>query len=221
VKPARSRLRRWLRSKDRLWLAQHPGTKLLGLLFVVFGLPAASGPLDRLFIDHDARSISTSVVVLPVPIEAAWSSLHALDISAFEPSSLWLSPLLPRPLQLTGEARVPGDVRRVVFDNGELEATVVSSTPPTDYRIDLRVVWSGREFFDHWLTFENGTFHFEAIDDHHTRLVHDVHYRPKLFPRVVFEPLERRWGDAMQQDLLDSFARTIAASTPARVARTP
>jgi hypothetical protein len=221
VKPARSRLRRWLKSKDRLWLADHPGSKLLGILLLVVGVPAASGPFDRCFIDDQLRATSSSSVVLPVAIDQAWSSLHTLDIHAFQPSPLWWSPLLPEPVRLLGEARQPGDVRRVVFDNGEIEATVTSSFPPTDYDIALRVVWSGREFFDHWVSLENGTFHFDAIDSHHTRLVHHVHYQPKLFPRVLFEPLERAWGDAMQQQLLDSFAVTLAAQQPVVVAQVP
>ena len=159
---------------------------------------------------RDVVTIADSIVV-DAPRDAVWSTVSRLELHLSErPSTLparVLTAMLPRPTALVGEGVSVGDVRRVVFDNGTLLATVTRSEPLRRFDIDLRVEQAGREFFDHWAELLNATFTFDEIPGGRTLITHATRYRPRVSPRWYFEPLERLFAKKVQAFLLEEFAR--------------
>jgi hypothetical protein len=222
AKPVRSALRDRLRREDAKWLNEHRVGKLPPLLIIVFLVPLLGTAIDRwCFIDLDARRDIRSSVVVAVGQAEAWSSLHQLDLSDIHMPDTWAAPLLPKPVRIVGSALAVGDVREVVFNNGALTATVTRIDPPNRYDIDVDVAWAGREFFDHWIDIERSRFELTVIDDKHTRVTHVTTYRPLLFPRALFEPLERAWGDPIHDALLEAHQQRLARTHHAGVAALP
>lgn len=161
-----------------------------------------SSAIDQLLvIDKDARTTVTSSVTVPFSRDEVWRSLEHLDVRFADPSPFSLEALLPVPVAIRGDGAARGAVRRVELDNGVVVATVTDLVPLEAYEIDLRLEDAGRELFDHWIDLR--TSRFDLVDAGSpgapaTTLVHTTTYRPLLFPRVVFEPLERAARVALQ-----------------------
>ena len=174
----------------------------------------------------------TDSIVVDAPREDVWTTVSRLELHIPDPraSALTLTSMprhllatiLPRPIAILGEGVSVGAVRRVVFDNGTLQATVTRSEPLRRFDVDLRVAESGREFFDHWAQMLDATFTFEPLAGGKTLITHATRYRPRVFPRWYFEPLERYFAKKMQAFLLDEFVRQRfdgAADRPQLAAR--
>ena len=185
-----------------------PGTLAILLLL----LPAAGTWAEpRLF--RGPRPVVTIAdsVVVDAPRAAVWATVSHLTLDIPErpltgPAAL-LAAALPRPVALVGDGINPGDLRRVVFDNGTLLATVTRSEPLRRFEIDLRVERAGREFFDHWAQLMDSTFTFEDLPGGRTLITHATRYRPRVFPRWYFEPFERLFAKKVQGFLLEEFVR--------------
>ena len=177
--------------------------------------PLVARPIDQvLFFHPDDRGAITSTVTLPFSQEQVWRSLRFLEVKFNRPSPLSLEALLPIPTELSGGGAQPGAVRRVAFDNGVVVATVVELQAPTRYGIDLHLEDPGREFFDHWIDLRHATFDLVAAGPASTTLTHTTTYRPLLYPRVVFAPIEQILGSVIQQNLVDAYALDVLSRGP-------
>lgn len=193
----------------------------LGALAVLL-VPLAAGALDPLlFFDKSARSVVTSSVTVPWSRAEVWESLRHLDVRFAEPPALSLEALLPVPVAIRGDGAAPGAVRRVEFHNGTVVATVTRLDLERTYEIDLEIEDPGREFFNHWIDLESSRFDLVDAGPSSTTLVHATTYRPILFPRVVFEPLERAFGGVIQQRLVEVYAADVLGVRPIVVAARP
>jgi hypothetical protein len=185
-----------------------PGALTIGLLL----LPAAASWVDARLPSRPLPTVTIAdSVVIDAPRDAVWATVAHLELGfpdhATNPTDELLAAMLPRPRALVGDGVAPGSVRRVVFDNGTLLATVTRSEPPRRFDIDLRVVQAGREFFDHWAELIDASFSFDALPDGRTRMTHASRYRPRVAPRWYFEPLERFFASKVQASLLQEFVR--------------
>jgi hypothetical protein len=196
----------------------------IGLLVVLL-VPLAAPKLDhRLYAEQmQSRESVTSEVVVNASRGDVWRSLEHLDIR-FAPgddaslASLLLHDFLPTPTAITGDGAAVGKQRVVQFDNGVVTATVTSLVPNERYDIDLAVHASGREFFDHWVHLDASSFELVPVDAQRTRIVHTTTYRPTLFPRRLFAPIERAFGGVIQQQLIDVYAKRLWPSSPSLAA---
>lgn len=186
----------------------------LGALLVLL-LPLAAGLLDPwLFFDASARSVVTSSITLPHSRAEVWRSLRHLDVRFAEPSPWSLEALLPVPVAIRGDGAELGGVRRVEFHNGTVVATVTRLEEERAYEIGLVLENPGREFFNHWIDLERSRFDLVDAGPVATRLVHATTYRPILFPRAVFEPLEQAFGGVIQQRLVEVYAAEVLGARP-------
>jgi hypothetical protein len=186
---------------------------LLGLAMAIV-MPWAATALDAwLYGDDETLAISEAAVVVSASQEQVWSSLRELDVQFDEPPG-GLASLLPVPTAIVGAGAHLGARREVRFDNGVIEATVTSLQPPSQYEISLVVKDAGREFFDHWIELRSSRFTIEPVSERQSRVIHTTTYRPLLFPRVVFGPLERAFGDEIQHRLLAVYADQVLGHRP-------
>jgi hypothetical protein len=193
----------------------------LGLIIALL-LPLSANPLDQaLFFDPADRAEITTVQQLPWSQEHVWNSLRHLEVTFEQPAPHTLASLLPIPRALVGDGVELGAVRRVEFDNGVIVATVVELDAPRHYAIDLQLENPGREFFNHWIDLQHSVFDLAATGPSSTTLAHTSTYRPLLYPRWAFAPIERRLGTLIQQNLVDTYADDVLATptTPAQVAQ--
>lgn len=193
----------------------------LGLMVALL-LPLSANPLDHaLFFDPTDRAEITTVQQLPWSQAHVWNSLRHLEITFEQPAPHTLASMLPIPHALVGDGVDLGAVRRVEFDNGVVVATVVELDAPRHYAIDLKLENPGREFFNHWLDLQHSVFDLTATGPSSTTLVHTTTYRPLLYPRWAFAPLEQHLGTMIQQNLVDTYATQVLSSPPppARVAQ--
>lgn len=183
---------------------------LLVLLLVPWGGPA----LDRvLFFDDEHRATIVTSHVLPLGQDDAWEALRHIDLTFAPTRAASFDALLPQPLAMTGEGADVGAVREVHFHNGVILATVTGMKAPHTYEINFDVRATGREFFDHWIDLRHSRFDLVAIGPATTRLDHISTYRPRLYPRFFFAPLEQRLGTDIQARLVETW-RAQLPKTP-------
>jgi hypothetical protein len=186
----------------------------LGLLIALL-LPLSANPIDHaLFFDPNDRAEITTVQQLPWSQEHVWNSLRRLEVTFDQPAPGTLASMLPIPRALIGDGAAPGAVRRVEFDNGVVVATVVELDAPRFYAIDLKLENPGREFFNHWLDLQHSVFELTPHGPSSTTLVHTTTYRPLLYPRFVFAPIEQVFGTMIQQNLVDTYADEVLSPPP-------
>jgi hypothetical protein len=179
---------------------------------VVLLLPAPGAWLEARLLDGSRPVVTIAdSVAIDAPREAVWGAVSRLTLRIPERPVTDLgsivAAMLPRPMALVGGGIERGDVRRVVFDNGTLLATVARSERFRRFTVDLRVEQAGREFFDHWANLMDATFTFDELPGNRTLVTHATRYEPRCFPRWYFEPLERLFARKVQAFLLDEFVR--------------
>jgi hypothetical protein len=170
-------------------------------------IPAAASWADPHLVGAPPVATVADSVVVDAPRDAVWSTLAELQLRFDAPPPVMLATLLPRPIAIDGHGAGPGAVRRVIFDNGTLRATVTRADPPRRFDVDLGVENAGREFFDHWATLVDSSFSFDELPGARTRITHVTRYRPRVSPRWYFAPFERLFASTMQRYLLDEFVR--------------
>lgn len=203
-----------------LWRARlgRADKKHRALLAVIIALvvPHLAPRIDALvygrWLDNEQeRSTLSSQVTLPLSQTQVWQSLEALKVQFARPELTFIEEMLPVPVSITGEGARLGARRRIQFENGAVLATVEQLDEPRSYTVALEVVEPGVEFYDHWIDLK--TSHFELRvnpdDENECIVVHSTTYRPLMYPRVVFEPIERVFGRIVQQRLLDVYAAQV------------
>ncbi len=199
---AQAGCRRFLKRADERHRA------LTGLILALL-VPCGATTLDSiLYADDDQVAVSEAAIIVMASQETVWNSLRELDVKFQAPPFGWAA-LLPVPTAIVGTGARIGARREVRFDNGSIVATVTSLQPPSQYEIALQVKDAGREFFDHWIDLRSSRFSIEALGEGRSRVTHTTTYRPLLFPRAVFGPLERAFGDEIQHRLLDTYAAQV------------
>ena len=182
---------------------------LLAILISV-GLPPAARSFDQaMFGDPGVRDVTSARIHVDAAPDRVWASLQHLDVRFDAPQRWTWAWLLPAPTALVGDGARVGAVREVRFENGTVAAIVTHLDAPRRYDIDLAVTESGREFFDHWIDLKTSRFDIE--DDSHggSFVVHTTTYRPLMYPRFVFRPLEHFFGGLIQQELLDTYGDAV------------
>ncbi|HEY4223503.1 MAG TPA: hypothetical protein VGO62_19230 [Myxococcota bacterium] len=185
---------------------------------LVLVLPYLAPHLDRMiYADENDVSTVSSRIDVAASQQDVWRSLEHLDLH-FAPSRDPIAALLPVPTAVTGDGARIGAERRVEFENGVVVATVTRLEAPARYDIHLRLEHAGREFFDHWIELQSSRFDIEPVDAQHCVVVHSTTYRPLLYPRILFEPIEHEFGGLIGQRLLDAYAQQAFASPAPLVA---
>lgn len=191
------------------------------MLVLAFAGNAAAPAVDARLADPDARETFADQVVVDAPQEAVWRSIERLHMDFSTPAPWIVRAALPRPVGIRGGGAGVGDERRVLFDNGVVLATVTASDPPRSFDIDLKVVQSGPEFFDHWAVLERSRFVLDTLPDGRTAITHVTTYRPLAFPRWYFAPVERLLGKLVQRHMLEAYAAEVFPTEAAPMASLP
>ncbi len=204
--------KRVLARRDQRFLQRHRGK--LGLVLALL-VPLGARALDHaLYAGATTTTTLTSTLRVSAPPERVWASLRRLDLRFSAPAATSWDALLPVPVALSGEGARLGARRTIHFDNGVVTATVTALVPPRRYDIDLQVQATGREFFDHWIDLRSSRFDIDDDGAGGSVIVHATTYRPLMYPRVAFEPLERFLGGLIQQRLLDVYGAEALGPAP-------
>jgi hypothetical protein len=111
--------------------------------------------------------------------------------------------LLPRPLYATGRAREIGDVKVCVYSRGRLAKRITRAERGKVLSFE---VIEQDQFENHSIRLMGGSFNFEPMGPHQTRVTLQTEYEPLLGPRFWWRPAERWATHTLHEHVLLGMA---------------
>lgn len=203
-----SMLRWYLKSTrwDQRW-------HLPALMLVLVPLLVAG--IERVFFPHPyaVEEVRTAVDV-PVGSQQAWDGVMFYEQVKL-PQPWLLRWFLPKPLYTTGSADKVGDRKVCVYSHGRLVKSILEVIPGR--RLDFAVV-EQTHVENRSVRLIGGSFIFEPIDDHHTRITLSTRYEPLLSPRFAWRPFETLGMSTLHRFVLKGMALKAEECQPANAA---
>lgn len=188
-------------------------------LVLLFALPALFAEADSylLPVERPVIEIADSVVINLSPDEI-WNRIAHTRFQ-FDRTQLPLpvQHLMPAPLSVTGLGAGVGDQRVIDFHNGTIVATIQKSRAPEFFEFGFELKSRGPEFFDHWVNFETSSFEFRRLSATQTLVTHTTKYKPRVYPRWYFEPVEKYLAHQTQSFMIRNFFAPNEIETEMRV----
>lgn len=182
-------------------------TKSFKPMILLFAVPALMAEADPYLLPAERPTVEIAdTVVINLSPDDIWKRIAYTRFHFDQQQIPFLARhLMPRPLSITGLGADVGDQRIVDFHNGTITATIQKSEAPLFFEFSFELKSRGPEFFDHWVNFETSSFRFERLSDSQTKVTHTTRYKPRVYPRWYFEPVEKFLAHQTQAFMIRNF----------------
>lgn len=195
--------------------AQKTASKTIVSL-ILLATPGTLAILDPYLTPEREPVVITDVVTVKLSQQEVWQRIAHTHFS-YQVSDVpfLIRTLMPTPQSITGLGADLGDQRVIDFHNGTITAKITKSNAPLFFEFSFEVKSRGPEFFDRWVNFETSSFEFVPVSAKETKVIHRTVYRPRVFPRWYFAPVENYLAHQTQGFMMEKFfSDETAASIP-------
>ncbi len=124
--------------------------------------------------------------VVDAPVGRTWDAVMFYE--EVKHPAPWLLRIGPRPIYSVGSTQRVGDVKECIYEDGKLTKRVTKREPGKLLAFD---VIEQRNIENCTTRLIDGSFAFEQINEHQTRVILTTRYEALIRPRWCWEPVER------------------------------